>query len=90
MVNYGGRSVRAVPLTMNENLVCFGIGAFSLVWGALIKLLLPPSLFNSLAVSEREMTDAEESQTLNAQLRRSFRQSTLRSSRQMTAEELQM
>lgn len=90
MVNYGGRSVRAVPLSLNDNLICFVVGAFSLVWGVIIKLVLPPSLFNSLAINEREMSDAEESQTVTAQLRRSFRQSTLRQSqqRQMTAEEL--
>lgn len=61
MVNYGGRSVRAVPLTSNENLICLTIGAFSLIWGVIIKLILPPSLFNSLAINECEMTDVEES-----------------------------
>jgi len=73
MVNYGGRAVRAVPLSMAENLACLGIGAFSLIWAVIIKLILPPSLFNRLAINEKEMTDAEEKDTLNAQLRRSFR-----------------
>jgi hypothetical protein len=58
------------------------IGAFSLIWGVIIKLVLPPSLFNSLAISEREMTDAEESQTVQAQLRRSYRQSRTSQQRQ--------
>lgn len=61
MVNYGGRSVRAVPLTLNENLICLTIGAFSLIWGAIIKLVLPPSWFNSLAMNETEMSDVQES-----------------------------
>lgn len=61
MVQYGGRWVRVVPLTTNENLICLSIGAFTLIWGVVIKLILPPSLFNRLAINEREMTDAEES-----------------------------
>lgn len=87
MVNYGGRSVRAVPLDTYQNLICLGLGAFSLIWGALMKLALPSSLFNRLAISEREMTDLEETQTLNAQLRRSFRQS-VRSNKSLTEEQI--
>lgn len=86
MVSYGGRSVRVVPLTANENLICLGVGAFSLIWGVIIKMILPPSLFNRLAINEREMTDAEESQTLNAQFRRSLRQSLRTSSQREQVE----
>jgi hypothetical protein len=66
MVQYGGRAVRAIPLTTTDNLICLGVGAFSLLWGLIIKIILPPSWFASLAMDEREMTDQEESQTLNA------------------------
>lgn len=52
MVEFGGRAVRAVPLTMEENIICLSIGAFSIVWGVLIKLVLPPHLFAKLAVHE--------------------------------------
>ena len=62
---------------MNENLLCFAIGAFSLVWGLIVKLILPVSCFQRLAMNETEMTDAEEKESFNAVLRRSFRQSTL-------------
>lgn len=77
MVQFGGRAVRAVPLTSAENLICFCIGAFSLVWGLLMKVVLSPSLFNKLAVSEEEMTDAEEKGSTVATFRKSYRQSTL-------------
>jgi len=51
MVEYGGRSIRAVPLTTYENMVCLIIGAFTLVWGLVIKLLVPASWFNRFASS---------------------------------------
>jgi len=60
MVQYGGRSVRAVPLSVGQNMVCLGIGAFSLIWGMIIKMVMPSHWFNRLAINEREMTDLEE------------------------------
>jgi hypothetical protein len=45
---------------MSENLICLSIGAFSLVWGVIIKLVLPPSLFSNLSINEKEMTAEEE------------------------------
>jgi hypothetical protein len=65
MVQYGGQAVRAVPLTVGQNMICFGLGAFSLIWGAVIKMFLPSTLFNRLAIDEKEMTDLEETQTIN-------------------------
>ncbi len=75
MVEFGGRAVRAVPLTLEENLICLTIGAFSIVWGVIIKLVIPPHLFAKLAVNEKPMNDEEEQNTLVAVMRRSFRQS---------------
>lgn len=77
IVQYGGMATRTVPLTLNENLICLAVGAFSLVWGIIVKLILPVSCFKRLAMNEKEMTDAEEKESFNAVLRRSFRQSTL-------------
>ena len=77
MVQFGGRAVRAVPLTAGENAICFVVGAFSLVWGALMKSVLSPDYFNKLAVSEDEMTDAEEKLSTVATFRKSYRQSTM-------------
>lgn len=73
MVEFGGRAVRAVPLTLEENLICLTIGAFSIVWGVIIKLVIPPHLFAKLAVNEKPMNDEEEQNTLVAVMRRSFR-----------------
>lgn len=69
--------MRAVPLTWDENLICFCIGAISLVWGALMKAILSPDIFNKLAVSEEPMTDAEEKASTVATFRKSYRQSTM-------------
>jgi P-type Ca2+ transporter type 2B len=80
MTQFGGQAVRTVPLTLGQNGICLAIGSLSLIWGVIIKLLLPPSWFASLSMNENEMTDKEESDTINAQLRRSFRQSQQRQS----------
>lgn len=80
MVEFGGRSVRATPLTRNENLICLCIGAFSLVWGVIVKLVMSPSWFAKLAMSEKPMTDEEEKESFVANARKSFRQSTMNKS----------
>merc|ERR1712110_816021 len=41
MVQYGGRPLRATPLTERDQLVCLAIGSFSLIWGAIIKCIMP-------------------------------------------------
>jgi len=75
-VEYGGRPLRTVPLDSTQNLMCVGIGAFSLVWGFLIKFI-PGSWFDWVKMPEHEMDDKEEEQTLTANLRKSFRQSRI-------------
>ena len=77
MVQFGGRAVRAVPLTTNENIICLSIGAFSLVWGVIIKAVLSPDYFNKLALSEEPMTEEEEKVSTVATFRKSYRQSTM-------------
>jgi len=71
-VQWGGRPLRTVPLSTEQNLICLGIGAFSIVWGALIKFI-PGSWFDWVRMPEHEMDDKEEQQTLTANLRKSFR-----------------
>jgi hypothetical protein len=73
MVQYGGIAVRAVPLNNSANALCLAIGAFSLVWGVIIKVILPPRCFNRLALDQREMTDLEEEKTVTSFLKKSFR-----------------
>ena len=85
MVEFGGQAVRAVPLSTEQNLYCLGIGAFSLIWGFVIKVILPPSLFDRFAISEEPMTDAEEAGSTVAVFRKSYRQSTMNASQKSKA-----
>ena len=71
-IEYGGRPLRTVPLSTEQNLICAGIGAFSLIWGVIIKFI-PGAWFNWVKMPEHEMDDKEEEQTLTANLRKSFR-----------------
>ena len=41
IIQFGGRALKLVPLTMNQHLICIAIGALSLVNGVLIKKLIP-------------------------------------------------
>ena len=77
MVQYGGRPLRATPLDHRDQLACLALGSFSLIWGAIIKLV-PASIFNCLSMDEKEMSDKEEAQSFVAGVRKSFRQSTTR------------
>lgn len=73
MVQYGGRPLRATPLKHYEQAICFAIGSFTLIWGVVIKLILPSSLFEWLSIDEQEMNDKEEAQGFVAGVRKSFR-----------------
>lgn len=59
IIQYGGEVVRSSTLNTQQNLICIAIGAFSLIWGVVIKLIMPASLFECLVVNEKEMTEAE-------------------------------
>lgn len=48
-----------MPLTYEQNGYCLAIGAFTLIWGVIIKLILPSKLFKCLALDEREEADNE-------------------------------
>lgn len=60
MVEYGGVAVRCVPLSPAANGICLAIGAFSLIWSVIIKLVLPPNCFNRLVMDQSEITEEEE------------------------------
>lgn len=44
MVKYGGKSLKTVELSFNENLLCIILGTFSLLSGLMIKIFLPENL----------------------------------------------
>jgi len=73
-VQFGGRPLRTVPLNTEQNIICAGIGAFSLVWSLFVKLI-PGSWFDWVRMPEHEMDDKEEEQSITANLRKSFRHS---------------
>jgi hypothetical protein len=52
MVEFGGKAVRTVPLSLGDHLLCLGIGMFSLVHGVIVKAVLPASLFGNIHVNE--------------------------------------
>jgi hypothetical protein len=48
IVEFGGRAMKLVPLTMYQHLICICIGSLSLVWGVLIKTVIPEGILNSI------------------------------------------
>lgn len=48
IVEFGGRALKLVPLTMNQHLVCIMIGALSIIWGIVIKTIIPEGVLNSV------------------------------------------
>lgn len=44
MVKYGGKSLKTVELSFNENLLCLILGSTALLTGMLIKVVLPENL----------------------------------------------
>lgn len=83
MVQLGGLPVRCAPLTLDQHLLCIGIGFFSLIQGILVKLLLPVRWFARLHMKEEPMTDEEEKEAFTTQFRKSFRASHRRSTQKV-------
>jgi hypothetical protein len=57
MVEYGGASVRTISISTELHLKCMGIGAFSLIWGLIVKACLPVSLFEKMKVEQRPVPE---------------------------------
>lgn len=55
IVQYGDRYMRAVPLTVDQNLYCAAIGAFCIPYGLLLKFV-PASWFSWIRLEETEMS----------------------------------
>lgn len=47
-VELGGQSLGTVPLTINEHLMCLGLGSLSIFAGFIFKIAVPSSLFKFL------------------------------------------
>lgn len=48
-VELGGQSLKTVPLTQQEHLICLGLGTLSIFAGFFFKLIVPASIFNFLS-----------------------------------------
>ena len=78
IVEYGGRALRAAPLSLEQNLICLAIGVFELIWGAIIKVIIPPSIFDRFSMNEKPMDEEEASKAMTSTLRKSMRQSIMK------------
>ena len=53
-VEFGGESLRTVPLSTNEHLICLGLGSLPIFFAPLFKILIPASIFVPLSRSTDE------------------------------------
>ena len=81
IVEFGGRYMRAYPLSMRDNGICAAIASFTLVWGLILKCI-PARWFEWIRLEEKEMTDAEEQESMVASLKKSR---TMRSASQRSS-----
>ena len=70
IVEFGGRYMRAYPLSMRDNGICMAIASFTLIWGLILKLV-PARWFAWIRLEEKEMTAEEEQSGMVASLRKS-------------------
>jgi P-type Ca2+ transporter type 2B len=51
-VEFGGHSLRTVPLTLEEHGHCLILGMLPLIFGPVFKMIVPASIFNGLSKNE--------------------------------------
>ena len=71
----GGAVTRTSGLNWEQHEICVAIGAFSLVWGVIIKLIMPARWFENLSINEEEMKEEEAQTSFVTTFRKSFRES---------------
>jgi len=81
IVEFGGRYMRAYPLSMKDNGICMAIASFTLVWGLVLKAI-PARWFGWIRLEEKEMTAQEEQEGMIASLKKSR---TMRSASQRSS-----
>jgi Ca2+ transporting ATPase len=80
MVTYGGASVRTTPLTLEQHLICLGIGMFSLIQGVIVKKALPVRWFSWVKIHDEPMSEEQQQRSAIALVRKpTFRKSQMRS-----------
>ena len=53
-VEFGGQSLRTVPLTTNEHLTCLGLGALPIFFAPIFKLTIPSAIFTPLSKPSKD------------------------------------
>lgn len=51
-VEFGGHSLRTVPLSHQEHIICLGLGVLPIFFSPIFKFIIPASLFNGLSKNE--------------------------------------
>lgn len=82
IVEWGGRYMRAYPLSLRDNGICAAIASFTLIWGLILKFV-PARWFAWIRLEEKEMTAEEEQGGMVASLRKSR---TMRNTSQRTSQ----
>ena len=53
-VEFGGQSLRTVPLSRDEHLLCLGLGALPILLAPIFKLIVPSAIFKPLSKPSKE------------------------------------
>ena len=72
IIQFGGKALKLVPLTMQQHLVCILIGSLSIVWGVIIKTIIPEGILNSVHLLREER--GEENYNVDSVLERFIHQ----------------
>ncbi|MCB0368101.1 MAG: cation transporting ATPase C-terminal domain-containing protein [Bdellovibrionales bacterium] len=63
IVTYGGSTFQLVPLSFSTHMHCIIIGATGVVWNAIVKVFIPESFMNTIALlredKKQEIIDAD-------------------------------
>ena len=70
LIEFGGQYVGVTKLSVDQHLICFAIGAGSLIVGVIIKIF-PNALFNKIKLfREEEMDQAHMDRSFTSMMRR--------------------
>ena len=72
IVEFGGKVLRLVPLSMDQHLICIAIGALCLVSGVFVKKCIPEYLFNSFSLFSE--TERQEIYDVDSELQKIWKQ----------------
>lgn len=77
IVEIGGIAFECDPLDVKQTLICAAIGAGSLPWNLIIKIV-PVRFCSCFKMNEEEMTDEQDEASITSSMRKSFRKSITR------------